>query len=251
MITPPADEVDNGGVDRTEQKNPGVVGEGDATALSGVSEVPTVGVAAELLGTKYHKDYRKYFEAMCKKRDLAATAPLSAYVDAILKDTLAWLESFPENLHSKSAYSKPKTAMLNLLSDASIVEGLGSDYCRAASKAIELAFKAHSNVIVEKRLSGSKRKVLQVLTSGGEDSGGDSDAGFTDAPAGDADAGDAAAAAATKLIAEKEEEIERLRRELDDTVSRLDSLKLLVVKMGELHADDRQLELTVELMKRW
>lgn len=191
----------------------------------------SIEAAAELLGSKYHKDYKKYFESMCKQQGLETTAPLTVYVDSILADTLQWLEGFPGNLHSKSAYSKPKTALLNLLNDEGVIAALGADYCRKAAKEIEAAFKAHSNGIVEKRLAGSKKRVMQVITSSGADDDGDDPTSSTSSKA------------------------DALALELEETRARLEGLKALVMRLadngglgGQQHVNS---EVLGELLKRW
>jgi hypothetical protein len=188
----------------------------------------TIGEAAELLGTKYHKDYKKYFEAMCKRRGLGPSAALQAYVEeAILQDTRAWLDAFPVNLRSKSAYSKPKTAMLNLLSDEGVVGALGEAFCRNAMRGIESAFKTHSNSIVAQRLAadGTPATAADVAESNAKE-------------------------------ADAEARIEQLTQELTETRERLESLKNLVVRLSEAGSLRPELgtcgaELLQELLKRW
>lgn len=243
----------------------------------------SVGEAGELLGSKYHKDYKKYFEAMCKRRGVLLTAPLRTYVDeVILADARAWMETFPVNLRSKSAYSKPKTAMLNLLSDDGVISSLGDAFCRSARAAIESAFKTHSKGIVTERLSSAPEGPGRHGRPAGCKNAS------TTAQAGGSAAASAVTAAATAdLTRELEEARERLAAldtlareadsraqstgerlqecearleetciELKDARERLGSLKALFARLaqtgslrGEMGACGE--ELLQELLKRW
>jgi hypothetical protein len=59
---------------------------------------------------------------------------------------------FPAKLKSKPAFSKPKTAVLKLLRDSSVIAALGAEYCDKAHDLIDKTYKQHHAEIVAKRM---------------------------------------------------------------------------------------------------
>lgn len=215
----------------------------EAAAVSGASDVVftadtlTIGTASNLLGSFYHKDYKKYFDAICKELGRPAESSFQEYASTIATEPLQWLNCFPANLHSKSAFSKPKTAMLNLLANSSVVAALGGDFCKEVTRSIESTFKAHSNAIVHKRSSVQKKRVMHVRDVGGDDA--DDDVGSNSSASGDSSSEQSKARA--------------LEAELAAATEKLGQLKAFVHKLADLVAehDIYKGETLKELMARW
>ena len=180
----------------------------------------TVGAASDVLSKNYHKDYHKYFDAVCRDLQRSFDSSFKQYVDMIRYDPLYWLNSFPANLRSRSAFSKPKTAVLNLLQHAEVRCSLGDEYCSRAAKDIEQAFKLHANNIVRSRARDAARV---VGTAHGTAHG-------------------------SRTRADDAQDCD-----LDAVRAKLDDLKAFVVRLAEA-AEDKDLfrgEALRELMARW
>ena len=97
-------------------------------------------------------DHYRYFVDTYRVHDFKEETPLKEYIDFISHEPLLWLQLFPAKLKSKPAFSKPKTAVLKLLRDSKVIEGLGSEYCDKAHDLIDKTYKQHHNEIVTKRM---------------------------------------------------------------------------------------------------
>jgi len=97
-------------------------------------------------------DHYRYFIDTYRVHDFKEETPLKEYIDFIIHEPLLWLQLFPAKLKSKPAFSKPKTAVLKLLRDSKVMEGLGAEYCEKAHDLIDKTYKLHHNEIVTKRM---------------------------------------------------------------------------------------------------
>jgi hypothetical protein len=97
-------------------------------------------------------DHYRYFMDTYRIHDFKEETLLKEYIDFIIHEPLLWLQLFPAKLKSKPAFSKPKTAVLKLLRDSKVIEGLGAEYCDKAHDLIDKTYKSHHTEIVAKRM---------------------------------------------------------------------------------------------------
>jgi hypothetical protein len=97
-------------------------------------------------------DHYRYFMDTYRVHDFKEESLLKEYIDFIIHEPLLWLQLFPAKLKSKPAFSKPKTAVLKLLRDSKVIEGLGAEYCDKAHELIDKTYKLHHTEIVAKRM---------------------------------------------------------------------------------------------------
>ena len=97
-------------------------------------------------------DHYRYFIDTYRIHDFKEETLLKEYIDFIIHEPLLWLKLFPAKLKSKPAFSRPKTAILKLLRDSSVITGLGAEYCDKAHDLIDKTYKSHHTEIVAKRM---------------------------------------------------------------------------------------------------
>ena len=97
-------------------------------------------------------DHYRYFVDTYRVHEFKEETLLKEYIDFIIHEPLLWLQLFPAKLKSKPAFSKPKTAVLKLLRDSSVIAVLGAEYCDKAHDLIDKTYKSHHTEIVAKRM---------------------------------------------------------------------------------------------------
>ena len=95
----------------------------------------------------------RYFTEVYKLFRYTDDQSLKDYLDFIVHEPVEWLKGFPAKYMSKNSFSRPKTAVLKLLKEASVITALGEEYTIGIHDAIWSAFKKHSDTIVAKRAS--------------------------------------------------------------------------------------------------
>jgi hypothetical protein len=214
--------------------------------------------ASEVLGSSFHKDYKKYFDAVCSKASPTTTTSFRAYVDHVVADPLKWLSSFPENLHSKSAFSKPKTALLNLLGHSDVCNALGEDYCMKAAQVVQDIFKQHANSIVHQRIT-AKQQQQRSSKNAGDDAHctlGDGDGngfGPSTTTASQYRKSSKKQQGGRSGQTSQQQQLEAARLELELVSKKLEDLKSFVLRLASTleEKDIFKGESLRELMRRW
>jgi hypothetical protein len=97
----------------------------------------------------------RYFSEVYKLFRYTDDQLLKAYLDFIVHEPVEWLKGFPTKYTSKNSFSRPKTAVLKLLKEPSVIAALGEEYTTGIHDTIWTTFKKHSDAIVEGRTKTS------------------------------------------------------------------------------------------------
>jgi hypothetical protein len=100
----------------------------------------------------------RYFTEVYKLFRYTDDQSLKDYLDFIVHEPVEWLKGFPTKYRSKNSFSRPKTAVLKLLKEGSVITALGEEYTIGIHDAIWSAFKKHSDTIVAKRATQTTAK---------------------------------------------------------------------------------------------
>ena len=97
----------------------------------------------------------RYFSEVYKLFRYTDDQLLKDYLDFIVHEPIEWLKGFPMKYTSKNSFSRPKTAVLKLLKETTVVASLGEEYTKRIHDTIWTTFKKHSDEIVEKRTTAT------------------------------------------------------------------------------------------------
>lgn len=120
-----------------------------------------VSQAQDLMLLHGTEDNIKYLKMLFKDGhggDYNNDSELLDYIMYVHGHTDDWLNSFPVSLKSTTALSKPKTALLKMLTIPSVMKDLGSQTCYEVADQIADSYRRLSKSISQKRMIGSVSK---------------------------------------------------------------------------------------------
>lgn len=82
---------------------------------------------------------------------------LKAYLEFITENCESWFDLLPEKLSSEPALSKPKSAILKLMSQPDVRACLGADFCSTVEEALVTTWRDIKDDLVKKRKSVHSR----------------------------------------------------------------------------------------------
>lgn len=106
-------------------------------------------------------DNHRYFAEVYKQFQFQDEDVLKDYIDFILHEPVHWMRCFPAKLTSKTAFSKPKTAVIKLLKKTAVMEDLGVDLATEAHSVIWETYKIHCEEILKERGGASAVSVAE------------------------------------------------------------------------------------------
>ena len=151
----------------------------------------TVGKAIDLLTDSNH---RIYLTDICQRTHVdTSTTPFAAYLETITSNPVDWFNTFPSQCKKISSLSKPKTALLNLLKNDTVLTTIGDALGAKHTSTIEKAWKKNKEALVKTRsvgvlLSTNQEPDTNSIDDGDRDDGYDDDGGDDDDDGGDIDA---------------------------------------------------------------
>lgn len=107
-------------------------------------------------------DNKKYFEKVYKHYNKDKKSSLKDYLDFIDTGMYDWFMLLPKDVSAKATFSKPKTAILNILKDSSVIESLGKTYCDNFSTKFSNFYKTKGDEILNKRAQPLKERDIEV-----------------------------------------------------------------------------------------
>ena len=119
--------------------------------------------AYNLLAEDGVADNHRYFAEVYKQFQFRDDDTLKDYVDFILHEPVHWMRGFPAKLTSKTAFSKPKTAVIKLLKKTAVMEDLGVEYAAEAQATVWDTYKIHHEEILKER--GGCEPVVEAVAS--------------------------------------------------------------------------------------
>lgn len=102
-------------------------------------------------------DNVKHFKMLFANERFTQESLLSDYINFVIVETDVWLTAFPLSLKSLTAISKPKTALLKLLTIPSIMTDIGPQLCFDVADKISDSYRRLAKCISEERLLSSVR----------------------------------------------------------------------------------------------
>lgn len=122
-----------------------------------MTETPsnTIFTIKDALASLKDANYIGYLQDTCDNIRVNTEKPFVDLIETIVNDPMQWFMAFPMRLKSASALSKPKTAILNILSHNATKQALGEEICSTHYKAIEKTWKEHKNELIASRTAGN------------------------------------------------------------------------------------------------
>ena len=102
----------------------------------------------------------KHFSDVYKLYNFRDDTALKDYLDFVIHEPKEWMRGFPKKLKSRGAFGSPKTALIKLLKQASVVDVLGADYIKQVYDVVWQAFKKHGDEVY---LSRNKMEMPQPI----------------------------------------------------------------------------------------
>jgi hypothetical protein len=96
-------------------------------------------------------DNKKYFVKVYKHYDKDGKSSLKDYLEFIDSGMYDWFMLLPKDISAKATFSKPKTAILNVLKDTTVIESLGQSYCEDFSTRLSNFYRTKGDEILNKR----------------------------------------------------------------------------------------------------
>lgn len=110
--------------------------------------------ACTLLKSTSTTDNARWFSETYKNAGFGDGDELNDYIQHILHDARAWVDTFPDTIVALSTFKKPKTALIALLSAVDVIELLGAEKATLVKSAVEAVFndkKFMKNVVKERK----------------------------------------------------------------------------------------------------
>ena len=114
-----------------------------------------LGTATELLGNN-----GRYFSQLYKHFQFTDTQTLKEYIDFIQHEPVEWMKAFKGT--NKNTFALPKTAVVKLLRNPTVVAELGGEYCNKAYECVWNTFKTNVDAFLAKRNSAVAVAVAPV-----------------------------------------------------------------------------------------
>jgi hypothetical protein len=111
-------------------------------------------------------DHARYFNDLYKQHEFKESDDLKNYFEFVLHEPELWLKSFPNKLKSKPAFSKPKTAILKLLRNNTVISEYGKTFCEHAHDVIDSVYKKNVDGILELRKDMKSEECIVVKEDG-------------------------------------------------------------------------------------
>lgn len=96
-------------------------------------------------------DNARYFKETYEHFGKQADDDLQTYIQFIFENCLEWLERLPDKLTSQEALAKPKSAVVKLLEQPSVIQELGDQLCSQAKDLLVTTWKANKDRITIER----------------------------------------------------------------------------------------------------
>lgn len=110
-------------------------------------------------------DNAKHFKMLYSEGPYSDTTPLAEYIDFILNHTDAWLSAFPESLRSRTALSKPKTAVLKLMSLPDVKTTIGAKRCFDVIDKVSDSYRRLASQMSDERILSAFPAPIKALKS--------------------------------------------------------------------------------------
>lgn len=101
------------------------------------------------------RSFKETYEHFSKGDDDA----LDTYLLFVSDNCVEWLERLPDKYASQEALSKPKTGILKLIEQPSVVEYLGEDTCKRLKQVITDTWKLNKDRIAAERTEGLQQDI--------------------------------------------------------------------------------------------
>ncbi len=108
-------------------------------------------------------DQGKYFSDVYKLYEYKDDQLLKDYLDFVIHEPAEWMRGFPAKMVTKGSFSKPKSALIKLLKQESVVTALGESYVKKVHDIVWAAFKKHADDIVASRNKTAPVSVVDQL----------------------------------------------------------------------------------------
>jgi hypothetical protein len=122
--------------------------------MDGISATMDLSQAYSLLKSTSTIDNARWFSDTYKEAGFGDADKVADYVEHILHDAHAWVDSFPMKVNALSTFKKPKTALTALLTCDAVAELLGAPQVTQVREAVEAVFndkKFMKNVVKERK----------------------------------------------------------------------------------------------------
>lgn len=142
-----------------QENNPMTVGEIDINPNTSLDRI-SITVQSEIFSIKnalallQDANQIAYIQDTCTNLRINPDKAFKNFVETVANDPMQTFQAFPTRLKKLSALSKPKTGLLNLLKNSTVIQHLGDDICKKSLKGIESAWKANKKALEEARTIG-------------------------------------------------------------------------------------------------
>lgn len=96
-------------------------------------------------------DNKKYFTKVYQHYNKDGKSSLKDYLEFIDSGMYDWFMLLPKYISAKATFSKPKTAILNILKDDTVIKSLGQSYCEYFSTKFSNFYRSKGDEIMNKR----------------------------------------------------------------------------------------------------
>lgn len=102
----------------------------------------------------------KYFKDQLRHFKISPETSLKEYLDIINGDAVAWLNSLPKGVKSKSTFHKYKAPLYVILEHKDVINAYGYNYCTSVLRNVKQTFKdSIDKIISERKQSGQEEEV--------------------------------------------------------------------------------------------
>jgi hypothetical protein len=108
-------------------------------------------------------DQGKYFSDVYKLYEYKDDQTLKDYLDFVIHEPVEWMRGFPSKMITKGSFSKPKSALIKLLKQESVITALGESYVKKVHDIVWAAFKKNADDIVASRNKTATVSVVDQL----------------------------------------------------------------------------------------
>jgi hypothetical protein len=109
-------------------------------------------------------DNARYFKETYEHFGKQGDDDLHTYLEFVCENCVEWLERLPDKLTSQESLAKPKSAIIKLLDQQTVVDELGTEFCNTAKSTLVTTWKSHKDAIVADRTAQEESFTQSVST---------------------------------------------------------------------------------------